>query len=321
MKFIAEFCQNHNGDFKILERMVAEAAEAGATHGKIQTIYSDNLSFRPEFEAGVSAGGKVIAIKRPYRAEYDRLKKLELSPDDAEQFVKLCEKFKIVPMTTCFARNNLSEIEQVGFKSIKIASYDCASYPMIREVAAKFDDIVISTGATYDSEIRKTCEILKGRNFELLHCVTQYPTPLDAMNLARMGWLRQFTDNVGLSDHSLVARDEVWACKVALYLGATSLERHFTVLPADLTKDGPVSITSVHLNELVRFSRLTNIEQQNELDEQHMRWRIMIGESERKLTDEELLNRAYYRGRFGSRRPEGGGPSQFIYNWEETPFC
>jgi N,N'-diacetyllegionaminate synthase len=321
MKFIAEFCQNHNGDFKILERMVAEAAESGATHGKIQTIYASNLSFRPEFEAGLSVGEKIFAIKRPYKAEYERLKALELSSKDAEKFVRLCEKFQIVPMTTCFARNNLSEIEQVGFKSIKIASYDCASYVMIREIADKFDDIVISTGATYDSEIKKTCDILKGRSFELLHCVTQYPTSLDAMNLARMGWLKQFTDNVGLSDHSLVERDDVWACKVAIYLGATSLERHFTVLSADETKDGPVSITPAHMRELVRFSCLGNVEQESELDEQHKDWRIMVGESERKLTHEELLNRAYYRGRFGSPRPEAGGPSQLIYNWEETPFC
>lgn len=321
MKFIAEFCQNHNGDFNLLERMVAEAAEAGATHGKIQTIYSDNLSFRPEFENGVTVGEKVVAIKRPYQAEYDRLKKLELSIKDAENFIKLCEKFQIVPMTTCFARENINEIVEVGFGAIKVASYDCASFPLIRELADKFTDIVISTGATYDTEIKKTCEILAGREFELLHCVTQYPTPLSSMNLARIAWLKQFTPNVGLSDHSLVSRDDVWACKAALHLGATVLERHFTVLPPDQSKDGPVSITPLHLQDLVRFSNLGSADQEQELDDQCSNWKIMIGESERRLTDEELLNRAYYRGRFGSSRAEGGGPAQLIYNWEETPLC
>jgi N,N'-diacetyllegionaminate synthase len=321
VKFIAEFCQNHNGDFNLLERMVAGAAEAGATHGKIQTIYSDNLSFRPEFESGVSAGDKTYAIKRPYQAEYDRLKKLELSPQDAEKFVKLCEKFQITPMTTCFARENLNEIVEVGFGSIKIASYDCASFQMIREVAEKFSDIVVSTGATYDAEIKKTSDILAGTDFELLHCVTQYPTPLSSMNLSRIEWLRQFTPHVGLSDHSLVARDGVWACKVALYLGATSLERHFTILEADETKDGPVSIKPVHLKELVRFSKLSSTEMKYELDGQHDQWETTIGQPKRILTDDELLNRGYYRGRFGSMRAEGGGPSQMIYNWEETPLC
>lgn len=67
MKIIAEFCQNHNGSYDTLSRMIAEAAEGGATHAKIQTIFADDLSYRPEFEEGQTApDGQIKVIKRPY---------------------------------------------------------------------------------------------------------------------------------------------------------------------------------------------------------------------------------------------------------------
>ena len=75
VKIIAEFCQNHNGDFTILEEMVRQASHNGATHAKIQTIFADNLTFRAEFEEELfDKNGKKISIKRPYYDEYQRLK-------------------------------------------------------------------------------------------------------------------------------------------------------------------------------------------------------------------------------------------------------
>ena len=80
MKFIAEFCQNHNGDFETLKKMIWTAAESGATHGKIQTIFADDLSYRKEFEEGlIDYNGNIKIIKRPYGEEYNRLKNLELT--------------------------------------------------------------------------------------------------------------------------------------------------------------------------------------------------------------------------------------------------
>ena len=91
MKIIAEFCQNHNGDFDTLRRMIDAAVEGGATHGKIQTIFADDLSYRPEFEEGlIDADGNVSVIKRPYKTEYDRLKNLELTVSQHADFVDIC---------------------------------------------------------------------------------------------------------------------------------------------------------------------------------------------------------------------------------------
>ena len=89
--------------------------------------------------------------------------------------------------------------------------------------------------------------ILSDVNFSLLHCVTIYPTQLKQFHLSRMQILKKMADSIGFSDHSLVVRDGIRGSLCAIYLGAEIIERHFTVLKADETKDGPVSINKKHL--------------------------------------------------------------------------
>ena len=318
-QLIAEFCQNHNGNMDLLARMVEAAAKAGATHGKMQTIYADSLAYRPQFEEGVVVEGEIKSIKRPYAAEYQRLKGLEVSQEDTLKFVDLCRESGLVPMTTCFVRAHANDIAQAGFKTVKVASYDCASFPLLRELGTLFDEIVVSTGATFDDEVIHAAAILKDNSFAFLHCVTLYPTPLDQMHLRRVQWLRTLTSRVGFSDHSLVARDGLVASKAALALGADIIERHFTILGPAESRDGPVSITPVLMAELASFSALDTKERLQRMDAEHPGWRVMFGQQQRQLSDQELLNRDYYRGRFASPRPESMNGTRMIFNWEETP--
>lgn len=322
---IAEFCQNHNGSFDIVERMIDAAAEAGATHVKIQNIYTDTLAFRPKFEQGLEVGGKVLSIKRPFQPEYDRLKALELTTEQCVRFVELSKAAGLLPMTTCFSRAHVDEIAAQGFMSVKVASYDCASFPMLRELGERFSEVVVSTGATFDDEIKHAAAVLrsctKDNNFALLHCVTIYPTPLNEMHLARMEWLKSMAPRVGFSDHSLVARDGVIAAQAAIACGAEIVERHFTVLGPTETRDGPVSINPAQLRALADFAALSPSDRQAALDENCPTWRESIGKAHRPLSHAELLNRDYYRGRFASPRdgmPHGVG---MINNWEETPVA
>lgn len=322
-KLIAEVCQNHNGDRGTFEEMVKSAAEAGADIVKMQSIFSEDLTRREEFEEGETLpDGAVKTIKRPYRAEFDRLSKLDLTLDDHRRFIELCVKYGVTPMTTIFARHRIPEIAALPWpvRVVKVASYDCASIPFLRELACHFDHLIISTGATYDDEVRQAAETFSsfGKKFSLLHCVTSYPNEIASCHLNRMGWLRQFTPEVGWSDHTLVARDGIIAAKVAIYLGADYVERHFTTLAADKSKDGPVSITPVLLKEISDFCRLPktmqcaqlNIEVGAKISE----WeKTLCGVATREMTHTELLNRAYYRGRFASPRHGGG----CVYNWEE----
>jgi len=323
MKIIAELCQNHNGSFDLVKSMVDAAAGAGATHVKIQTIYADTLVFRPQFEQGLIIDGKTYAIKRPWLPEYQRLKGLELSPDQSFKFVEYCRNVGVIPLTTCFTRKNLKEIYEQGFREIKVASYDCASYQLIKELANKFSHLYISTGATFDDEVEYTASILKNTttNYSFLHCVTLYPTPIEMMHLSRISWLRQHSNQTGFSDHSLASKDGVIASMAAVLMGAEIIERHFTILPADETRDGPVSINAIQLKELSEFVKLTKTDQRSLLENVYPQWEVMIGNSSRQLTEIELLNRDYYRGRFATPRSQNqNNATEMIFNWEQTPI-
>lgn len=316
---IAELCQNHNGDKNLLERMISEAAKSGATHCKIQHIYSSNLTFRPEFETGLITNEGTICIKRPYQDEFKRLKSLELSDEDCKRFIEICKDFNLIPMTTCFSRNYVDKIKEIGFEVIKIASYDCSSFQLLREIANKFEHIVVSTGATFDNEIEKAAEILRNKKYTFLHCVTKYPTNLEDLNLARINWLKQFTNNVGFSDHSLRSKNGSFASMAAIAKGADSIECHFTVLNADQTKDGAVSTNPKQFEEIAQFTKLSKAEQIQYLNNKISNWdEITEGQAKRPLSHEELLNRAYYKGRFASPRKDSKNGKNMIFNWEEV---
>ena len=322
MKLIAELCQNHNGDEYLLNKMIEDALEGGATHIKVQTIYSSDLTFRPEFEEGLERNGEKISIKRPWENEYNRLKKLELTKNAYSRVVDTCKKRGAVPLTTCFSINRIEEIINQGFEEIKVASYDCASYSLIRSLINKFKHIYISTGATFNEEINKTYNILSSHNaaFTFLHCVTIYPTPMSQLHLSRLNFLNKFSKEVGFSDHTSPKNDGIIGTCAAIYLGAKVIERHFTSLEADQTKDGPVSITKIELKEISNFSKLSKSDQKSWLEDKLPKWdQILLGQSNRNMSKDELLNRAYYRGRFASQRSRSDAiifsPR---FNWEEA---
>ena len=310
---IAECCQNHNGNRDILKRMIYEAAENGADCVKIQAIRSKELTHRERFDTGLTdEKGVVQIIKRPYQAEYERLGKLDLSLDDEQWFVDECRRTGVAPLTTVFTRTAAQEVKDMGYEAVKIASYDCASYPLLEEVKKYWNTIFISTGATYDNEIEKAAEVLQGTNLTFLHCLTIYPTPMETINLRRMEFLRKFTLKVGYSDHTHVETTGLWASKIALALGATIIERHFTVLEIDETRDGPISIKPLQLKELAEFAKLSRNERMEIVKKGFLDWEITLGTPTRELTHKELLNRDYYRGRFASLVD-----GKHIYNWED----
>jgi N,N'-diacetyllegionaminate synthase len=313
-KIIAELCQNHNGDRILLQEMVHAAAENGADIVKIQSIRSKELTHREKFDTGLVKRGKVKIIKRPYKDEYQRLKKLDLTVEEEKWFINECLRFGVSPMTTSFTRSSLREISNLGYEAIKIASYDCSSFELLKEAKKYFSKIYVSTGATYDHEIKKAAKILNGSDFELLHCVTIYPTPLEDLHLSRINYLRKYCSKVGYSDHSHVKNSGIIASKIALGLGVSCLERHFTILKDDQTKDGPVSINPNQLKELSEFNKKSRVEKMNEINNLMPNWQdLVLGDPIRELSNQEILNRDYYRGRFASFK--NGIP---VFNWEEV---
>ncbi len=318
IKYIAELCQNHLGKIENIEKMVEECAFYGAKIIKLQYILSKNLSHRPEFDFGLKNKKKIIIIKRPFKDEFKRLKKLELNDQEIKKFIKICERNKVQPSITCFARQDIQRLRDLGFKTIKIASYDCGSFQLIREVSKKFNNLIISTGATYDNEIKKTFEILKKskKNFSFLHCVTIYPTPFKHLNLSRIEYLKKYSNNVGYSDHSSSeGKLKNLASMAAVFFGAKIIERHIRILGTKDSKDGPVSIQPKDIKEVIEFSKLSGNDQKIYLKEMGLSLNLLKGKQIRPLSYEELLNRDYYRGRFASFSREN---KRQIFNWDEA---
>ena len=312
---IAECCQNHNGSQETLKRMIHAAAENGADYVKIQAIRSRELTHRERFDEGLTENGGVSIIKRPYQPEVERLSKLDLNLDVEHWFVEECWKAGVAPLTTAFTRTAAREVKDLGYEAIKVASYDCSSYPLLADLKKYWNTLFVSTGATYDEEIEKAATILQGTNYTFLHCVTMYPTPMEELHLRRMSYLRRFTSKVGYSDHSKIIDTDLWASKIALALGADCVERHFTILEPHETKDGPVSINPSQLKELREFADLERHERMARIQKQYPNWQKSLGRSNRQLSNAELLNRDYYCGRFASMIN-----GNVVYNWEELDF-
>ena len=277
MKIIAEMCQNHNGDMDLLETMVVDAAKNGADICKIQTIEAKHLIYWKEFEDF-----------RPYEKEYERLKSLELSIDDEKRFVAICRQNKVEPMTTVFEHRGFKRFNEIGYKLMKISGYGVQKVlPTIKQF--NFEHLYISTSSMTYTEIEWLAKQLKlnlpYRNYTLLNCTCVYPTPLEKLNLQNIEFYRKHfgIKNVGLSDHTNPHEDNLLSSKLAIYQGIDVLERHFTILGKDETRDGKVSITPDMLSELKRFSMLSPNEQYEEINE---------------LSETQKFNHHYYRNRF-----------------------
>ena len=317
-KLIAEFCQNHNGEKMILDKMISAAKLAGATHAKIQGLYAEELTFRPEFEQiddelQISENRLI----RPYDAEVKRLLPLTLDESTEKWFVERCHELNIIPMITVFTHVGVDRANSAGFKSIKIASYDCASIPMISRILDFASELVISTGATSWNDVKKTSDFLKSKNknidISFLHAVTEYPNSINNTRLLRMNALSLLGHSIGFSDHTSPVRDGLLASSLAIMLGAEVIERHFTILDRSQTKDGPVSVDPDQLNQLhnLMFENSKNTISEL-LPPGTDYWNYLTPIDSLEPSQAEIKNAKYYRGRVASKKND-----RYCYSWEE----
>ena len=319
VNLIAELCQNHNGDFSIVEEMIHAAKENGADYVKIQSMRSKDLNYRERFEKGLIEGGFNKYIKRPFKKEFQRLKKLDLTPKEHFKFLEICQKYKIKPMTTIFTRNRINLIKKMNLEYLKISSFDCSSYAMIEDIVKDIkSNMIISTGGAYDSEIINTANILNKikRKFVLLHCISIYPTTPEVASLLRIKFLKKLSRNVGFSDHSNPDLYSYDLSALSKTLGATWIERHFTILKKDATKDGVVSVNPKQLNELRKTLDTPNNQILHYIKKKYGQKKLnkILGSENRELTNQEKLNRDYYQGRFIAKTKSG----KIVYNWDKN---
>jgi sialic acid synthase SpsE len=276
MEIISELCQNHLGDFDLLGKMI-QAASKHSDIIKIQSIKASTFTEREEYENF-----------RPYTPEYDRLKGLELSHEDELFFVRKCKEYNVKSMTTIFSPTHYDYFNSIGYEYIKLSGYSMEAFDYgLKLDKFKFKKLYFSTSSLTLDEIGKVITNLRTMaiDFEMMHCICVYPTTLDKSVLQDIQFYKNHfcLANVGYSDHSNPHEDNLLTTKLAIFSGISVLERHFTILEVDETRDGKVSITPTMLEELRRFSNLSKTQQYLELN---------------KFNEQQEFNHKYYKGRF-----------------------
>lgn len=239
---IAEAGVNHNGDLNLALQLVDKAKEAGADCVKFQTFTTDNLTSR-------SAPKATYQIRNTENAnsQYDMLKKLELSASDFLTIKKHCDEIGIEFLSTAFDLDSVQLLQHIGISRWKIPSGEVTNYPYLVAIAKTGLPIILSTGMCTYEDIDACLTVLNengAKDITILHCTTEYPAPLDSVNLKAMSNLaKRYKCKVGYSDHT----EGIEVSFYAVAMGAAVIEKHFTL---DKTMQGPDHRASLEPNEL-----------------------------------------------------------------------
>lgn len=272
---IAEAGVNHNGSMELAKKMVVEAKEAGADYIKFQTFQPEKLvskyADKAEYQKKTTGSEE---------SQLEMLKKLALTQMDFRELKDYCDQVGIGFISTPFDMESIDFLESLDMDFWKIPSGEITNLPYLIKIAETGRPIVMSTGMCQMEEIEDALTWLKNSGageITLLHCNTQYPTPMEDVNLNAMQSLkRQFHLSVGYSDHTQGIEVPI----AAAALGATVIEKHFTL---DQKMEGPDHRASLEPEELAAMVRgIRNIEK-------------ALGSGEKGVTPSEIKNRAVAR--------------------------
>ena len=253
---IAEAGVNHNGDILIAKKLIDAASHAKADYVKFQSFKADKL---------VSP----IAKKAEYQSknigdnddfQFNMLKKLELSDEDHIELISYCKKKDIKFFSTAFDVDGVQYLNSLKLDRFKIPSGELTNFPYLKAVSKTNLPVILSTGMASLEEVRDSINVLikYGTNKDdltILHCNTDYPTSMSDVNLNAMSSMaKSFGLNVGYSDHTLGIEVPI----AAVSLGATVIEKHFTLDRSFLGPDHKASLEPKELKKMVDSIR--NIE-------------------------------------------------------------
>ena len=267
---IAEIGVNHNGNIDTAKKMIEVAKECDADIVKFQTFNTDALTSK--FAKMAEYQKKNIGEEK---SQKDMLKSLALSYDDFRELADYCKEVGIMFLSTPFDIGSvhfLNSLQDIW----KIPSGEVTNYPYLVEIAKTKKKLILSTGMCTMDEVEASLKALKDNgatDITLLHCTTDYPTPLESVNLKAMLTLKEkFGCPVGYSDHTKGIEVSV----AAVAMGAEVIEKHFTL---DRNMPGPDHKASLEPNELKELvDAIRNVEK-------------AIGDGNKKPTESELQNR------------------------------
>jgi N,N'-diacetyllegionaminate synthase len=252
---IAEAGVNHNGNLEIAKRLVDIAYKAGADIVKFQTFKAKNLVTRDAQKADYQ-----ISNTANNDSQFSMLSKLELSEKDHHDLLEYSNIKKIQFLSTPFDLESIDLLKSLGINIGKIPSGEITNLPYLRKMAKTFRTLILSSGMSTLDEIGDALKVIfdtgfSKENITILHCNTEYPTPMKDVNLKAMLTIgKEFGVKVGYSDHTLGIEVPV----AAVALGATVIEKHFTL---DKMMEGPDHIASLDPDELIAMVKtIRNIE-------------------------------------------------------------
>lgn len=253
---IAEAGVNHNGSYELAIKMVDEAKRAGADYVKFQTAKPELVisTFAPKAEYQKETTGAA-------ESQLEMCKAIHLPLTDYKPLKEYCDKVGIGFMSTPFDLVSIDVLEPLDMDCYKIPSGEITNLPYLRKIASKHRPVILSTGMCEVEEVEAALQVLeqggvKRSDIIVLHCNTEYPTPMADVNLRAMDDLRRSLGvEVGYSDHTKGIEVPI----AAVALGATVIEKHFTL---DKTMEGPDHKASLEPDELkAMVDAIRNIEQ------------------------------------------------------------
>ena len=253
---IAEAGVNHNGDLEKALALVDAAAQAGADYVKFQTFKADKIVNRSAQKADYQKKN----MQGESDTQYEMLKKLEMGDDWYSVLMDRCNEKGIHFLSTGFDVDSIDFLNKLEIPFYKIPSGELTNKPYLQHIAQKGKDIILSTGMANLQEVKDAVEVIekegiKRENITVLHCNTEYPTPMEDVNLLAMKHMAlELGVKVGYSDHTLGIEVPI----AAVALGACVIEKHFTL---DRALPGPDHAASLEPDELkAMVAGIRNIE-------------------------------------------------------------
>lgn len=252
---IAEAGVNHNGKIELARQLIDVAVEAKVDYVKFQT-------FKTELAISKFAQKADYQKQTTSEAEtqFELVKKLELDKNTHIELIAYCKSKNIKFLSTAFDLDSIDLLFELGIDFFKIPSGEINNYPYLKKIAEKGLPVVMSTGMANLSEIEQAMDVMVDNGLSrdqitILHCNTEYPTPMADVNLKAMQTIKDaFKVKVGYSDHTLGIEIPI----AAVALGATVIEKHFTL---DRNMEGPDHKASLEPGELkAMVNSIRNIE-------------------------------------------------------------
>ncbi|MBN1183233.1 MAG: N-acetylneuraminate synthase [Bacteroidales bacterium] len=253
---IAEAGVNHNGDINLAEKLIDAASDAGTDYIKFQTFKTElNISRKAR-----KARYQLENTGHSDETQFEMVKKLELSFDLFRELKTYCQSKNIEFLSTGFDLPSIDFLYELGQPFFKIPSGEITNKPYLEFIATKGSPVVMSTGMADMQEVRTAFKVLldnglSRQDITILHCNTEYPTPMEDVNLRAMLSIRdELGVSVGYSDHTLGIEIPI----AAVAMGAVVIEKHFTL---DRNLPGPDHKASLEPDELKQMiGAIRNVE-------------------------------------------------------------